>query len=377
MSRFFSYLGIAATLILGVLIIVFVNSTGTVRAPIETIPLASSTVSVLPPSPPVVQPKMDIPTTPTTTTPKKVATPTPTPTSASAPVQIPIKTVPIVAIPSVDNALLDTSASALRAALVNILCRVVIHGGQHIISGSGVFVDAKGTILTNAHIAEYFLLADRGASCSIRSGSPATDRYRAALIFISPAWIHANPDVISKTAPSGTGEYDFALLAVTKSVTESAFPISFPSIPLTTAPVTANTPVVIASYGAQFLDQSQILTDLSPTVVFGSIKDIFTFHANTIDVLALGGSAAAQEGSSGGGVADVSGKLVGTITTSTISGDTNTRSLDAITASYVRADYASETGQALDLLLAKPTATAITEFALQIPELEALIVAHL
>ena len=95
------------------------------------------------------------------------------------------------------------------------------------------------------------------------------------------------------------------------------------------------TPVVIASYGAQFLEQSQVQSALFPTVVFGSVKDIFTFATNTIDVLALGGSAAAQEGSSGGGVSDAAGKLVGTITTSTTKGTTDTRSLSAITASYI------------------------------------------
>lgn len=98
---------------------------------------------------------------------------------------------------------------------------------------------------------------------------------------------------------------------------------------------------------------------------------------NTIDVLALGGSVAAQEGSSGGGVADASGKLVGTITTSTVSGATDTRSLSAISASYIRAEYANETGRALDLLLAKPTDTSINDFASQIKTLEAIITANL
>ena len=157
----------------------------------------------------------------------------------------------------------------------------------------------------------------------------------------------------------------------------NSLPSSFPSLPLATTPSNTGTPVIIASYGAQFLESNQITSDLFPTVVFGSVKDIFTFAKNTIDVLALGGSAAAQEGSSGGGVADQSGKLVGTITTSTISGATNTRSLDAITASYIRAEYASEMGSALDLLLAESPAIAIADFAPHIPKLESIITANL
>lgn len=245
-------------------------------------------------------------------------------------------------------------------------------------SGSGVIIDSKGLILTNAHVAQYFLLADRGVSCHIRSGSPAVDSYRAKLIFISSAWINANSSLLTESTPSGTGEHDFALLAITHSATSTSLPSSFQSIPLATKPPsTAGAPVVIASYGAQFLDPSQIQTSLFPTLVFGSVKDVLTFGTNTVDVLALGGSAAAQEGSSGGGIADLSGDLIGTITTSTVSGDTSSRALSAITASYIRADYASETGKAFDVLLAEPVDTALANFASQIPALEAILTAHL
>lgn len=299
---------------------------------------------------------------------------------SAAPLSAPVPSAVAVATTlstAVENAALDAAASTLRAALVNIYCRVPFGRGVHIISGSGVFIDTKGIILTNAHIAEYFLLADRGATCTIRSGSPAVDRYTAALIFISPEWIRANADVIGAVAPTGTGEDDFALLAVTKSATGAPLPSPFPSIPLATTPPVSNTAVVIGAYAAQFLNENQLQTGLFPTIVFGSIKNILTFRANTADVLALGGSAAAQEGSSGGGVTNASGMLIGTITTSTVEGDTSTRALDAITASYIRADYASETGRALDLLLTQPTATSIAEFAPQIPALAAIVTAHL
>ena len=184
-------------------------------------------------------------------------------------------------------------------------------------------------------------------------------------------------NILTQTNPSGTGEYDFAFLAITKSATSAALPSSFPFIPLATAPPPTGTPVIIASYGAQFLESNQIQSFLFPTIVFGSVKDVFTFAATTIDVLTLGGSAAAQEGSSGGGVADGNGKLVGTITTSTTNGPTDTRKLDAITASYIRAEYASETGRALDLLLTEATSTSVANFAPQIPALESILTANL
>jgi len=272
---------------------------------------------------------------------------------------------------------LDAAASVLREALVNIICYASSGSKLQSISGSGVFIDSKGIILTNAHVAQYFLLASRGVSCVIRSGGPAIDKYKAALIYLPYSWVNANADILTKTDPIGTGEYDFALLAVTKSATSSDLPSSLPSIPLAQLPPASGTPVVIASYGAQFLEAGQIQSSLFPTVVFGSVKDVYTFVLNTIDILALGGSAAAQEGSSGGGVADASGTLIGTITTSTVQGATATRSLDAITASYIRSEYARETGSSLDILLAKPVAMAVSDFAPQISALGSILTSQL
>lgn len=278
---------------------------------------------------------------------------------------------------SSENMALDTSASTLRAALVNIVCYVPAGSSLHSISGSGVIIDPKGIILTNAHVAQYFLLTNLGVSCTIRSGSPATDSYKATPIFISPEWIKANADLLTEAAPSGTGQYDFAFLAVTKSATPASLPSSFPFIPLATKPLSTGTPIVIASYGAQFLEPSQVQFSLFPTIVFGSVKNVLTFSTSTIDVLALGGSAAAQEGSSGGGVANDSAKLAATITTSTVSGDTSSRELSAITESYVRSEYARETGKTLDSLLAEPIAISTANFATKIPTLETILIAHM
>jgi len=356
MLRFTPYLGIAAALALGALAISILGGTTMVHAPgtltITDVSSASSTQTV--------------------STPEKNTPPQQTPVS------VPVASVqPAPESAAVINAKLDVSAVALRNALVNIICHVPAESGLRSISASGVFIDPKGIILTNAHVAQYFLLADRGVVCTIRSGSPATDRYHAALIYISPVWLQANQNVLTQTLPNGTGAYDFAFLAISKSATTNPPPNVFPSVQLAITPPTTGAPIALASYGAQFLDSSQIQSGLFPTIVFGSVKDVFTFAENTIDVLALGGSVAAQEGSSGGGVVDTSGNLVGTITTSTVSGSTDTRSLDAITASYIRAEYASETGSALDLLLSEPTATTIADFAPKIQALEAIITAGL
>lgn len=368
MKRFAPYLGIIVALIFGVVAVSFFGNTTINHSATSNATTDSST-----PTHSFTPPKQEA-SDATTGAPQARVTPVPDKKIA----QPVAKSVSVPKSPTASEiAALDASALVLRGALVNIICYAQAGSGLHSISGSGVFVDPKGVILTNAHIAQYFLLADRGVSCYIRAGSPAADSYSAALIYISPAWLAANTNVLIQTEPSGTGEYDFAFLAVTKSATNVPLPSSFSFIPLALLPPSSGAPVVIASYGAQFLATNQVQSSLFPTVVFGSIKDVFTFASSTIDVLALGGSAAAQEGSSGGGIADASGTLTGVITTSTTEGATNTRSLTAITVSYIRAEYLRETGQALDALLALPTATAIADFAPRIPALESVITAHL
>jgi S1-C subfamily serine protease len=271
--------------------------------------------------------------------------------------------------------LIDAATLPLRNALVNIVCYVPLGLTIHSISGSGVLVDPKGIILTNAHIAQYFLLRDRGVSCTVRAGSPATDAYKASLIFISRAWIEENADLLVKPVPYGTGEHDFAFLAVTKSasVAGKALPEQFPFIPLANTVPTQGTPVVIGGYAAQFLAADQIQSALYPTLVFGSVKDVFTFVKNTVDVISLGGSAAAQQGSSGGGVADANGSLIGTIVTSTQEKVTSDRSLDAITAGYIRNAYEGEAGESLDVLLSRPVAASISQFETTKKELETVL----
>ena len=388
----------AVLIIIGFFIGLFVTDTNSISIkPAATTPIIASTTPPFPivTLPSVILPRIDFGQKVVTTDKKSVAgsvvatttslkAATPSAPLAEQTSSQPATPTPAPLAPS-GSALLDTTAATLRAALVNIICMAPASSTLHSISGSGVFVDSKGIILTNAHVAQYFLLADRDISCTIRSGSPATDHYKGALIYISPSWIHANPNTLSQATPIGTGEYDFALVAVTKSAihstnsgqTTALLPSSFPSITLAQLPPASGTPIVIASYGAQFLISEQIQSALFPTVVFGSVKDIFTFATNSIDVLSLGGSAAAQEGSSGGGIADSSGNLIGTITTSTVQGSTDTRNLSAITASYIRAEYARQTMSSIDALIAQSPDVSINDFDSHIPLLESLITAQL
>ncbi len=272
----------------------------------------------------------------------------------------------------------ENAAATARGALVNILCTSK-DGALKSISGSGVIIDPRGIILTNAHIGQYFLLLEGfpRASCSIRTGSPAKPTYDAKAMFVSPAWIYANPNTLTTADPTGTGEYDFAFLAITGTQTSTPLPSTFPYVPFNWGAPYAGEPIVIASYAAQFLSGDQIISNLAPTVVFGSIKEVFTFKTNTVDVFDLGGTAAAQEGSSGGGVISGTGRLEGIITTSTIEGNTSTRNLSAITTGYVARNFLAQTGVGLDDFLKRSPTESVATFAGEIAALRALILKNL
>jgi hypothetical protein len=270
---------------------------------------------------------------------------------------------------------LDQASHTLQAALINIIC-VTRRSGLHSISGSGVIIDPKGYILTNAHIAQFFLL-EGDATCRVRTGSPAVDRYSAKLAYLSPRWVEANAALLGDPSPTGTGEHDFALLGITGSLTAAPLPSTFPAVPLSATSLEVGAPVVIGSYGAQFLSYGEIISTLFPTLVFGSVKKLYTFHERTVDVLSLGGSVAAQEGSSGGGVVGTDGLLSGLITTSTNQGATDTRDLNAVTAPYLRGAYLNESGETLEVLLARAPSDAIRNFAPTASQLASVLTAKL
>src|SRR3989344_1284432 len=364
MARFES-LGVVAAALLAALFVIYFSDQAAVTMYVA--PVATS-----PPSAPATTTLLAFPILPLM---KETATPL-RPTSIVAPKPVIIEksttqTLPPVSV--VSQSALDASAVALRAALVNIVCIAPAGSTLHSTSASGILLGRSGYILTNAHVGQYFLLADQGVSCVIRTGSPAMMAYRAALVFIPTQWIRDNQTVLKQDAPSGTGERDFAILAVTRSATASPLPTTFPGLTLAFSTPPPGTPIVIASYGAQFLEFNQIETSLSPIVVFGSIQKLFTFGTSTADVLSVSGSVASQEGSSGDGIIDGDGMLIADITTSTVTGDTSTRSLSAITGAYIRREYATETGATLDILLATPPSEAVAAFAPQISALEAII----
>lgn len=298
----------------------------------------------------------------------------PTPSPTRPPVIVVPTVIPptetTVPLPATEAPEPHTSTTALlKGALVNIICLPAKGYNVQGMSGTGVVVDPRGIIVTVAHVGQNFLLEDfptkDAGNCTIRTGSPAKNAYDAELIYLSSTWIEENPETIVTSRPKGTGKDDFAFLAITKSLT-GALPSSFTAVKL--APVGARIAegdkVSSGSYGAEFLSSSEIRSSLYPTIAFGSVKEAYTFSKVTgnPDIFSVNAGAAAQEGSSGGGVLDAQDRFIGAITTRTVRPDLSLRDLQAITIDHIRREFKRETGKDLDTYLSGNTKALVSGY---------------
>ena len=243
-----------------------------------------------------------------------------------------------------------------RGALVNILC-MPRGGSLYPTSGSGVIIDPRGVILTNAHVAQYVLLSQDprvDISCTVRTGAPATARWIPEILYIPPVWVSAHVSDILNLHPSGTGEHDYALIAITGTVDGSPLPPSLPFLNPDTRQNIAfqGDSVLVASYPAEFLGGVTAEYNLFPASSVTTVGQLLTFSTNSIDVLGLGGVIEAQSGSSGGAVVNAWGRLVGLIATTSSGATTADRDLHALALSYINTDLAAQNGIDLSTILA-------------------------
>jgi S1-C subfamily serine protease len=250
-----------------------------------------------------------------------------------------------------------TINESARAALVNILC-MPRSGSLRPISGSGVVIDPRGVILTNAHVAQYVLLSQSpevDLSCTVRTGSPATARWIPEILYIPPVWVATHAHEITDAHPFGSGEHDYALLLIARSVdglsTQAGAPLpaapagGFRPLPFDTREAIGfqDDSVLAASYPAEFIGSLATQFNFYAASSVTTIKQLLTFNTGTVDLISLGGIIEAQGGSSGGAVVNAWGRLIGIITTTSEGDTTAARDLRALTLSYISRDLAAQT----------------------------------
>lgn len=257
-----------------------------------------------------------------------------------------------------------------RAALVNIFCSTKAGGAIHPFSGSGVVIDPRGIILTNAHLAQYFLLKDYpvagSVSCTIRTGSPAREMYKAELLYLPKKWVDAHAKDIVSQNPTGTGEHDYALLYITESSNPSLpLPTTFPYIDVDVSAVglIEGVPLLIAAYPAEFVGSITTLRDLYISSSIATIKKIYTFSLDLPDLIGMTGNVVAQKGASGGAFVDSNGKLVGLVVTTTEESSTGDRQLNAASLAHINRSMLAHTGGTLKEFLEKDPKNSVAIFA--------------
>lgn len=256
-------------------------------------------------------------------------------------------------------------------------------GSLNPISASGVIIDPRGVILTNAHVAQYVLLSEDpqiNLSCTIRTGSPASPHWIATIFYIPPIWVREHAKDLNVSHPMGTGERDYALLLITKALDGTSPTASFPYVAVDTRNAIGflNDPVLAASYPAEFVGGIEASRNLYPVSSVTAVKQMLTFASGDVDVISIGGVIEAQGGSSGGAVVNAWQRLIGIITTTSEGVTTADRDLHALTLYYINSDLKNETGSGLSDFLAADLRAKLENFRTQhVPELLRLFVQQL
>jgi len=307
---------------------------------------------------PVTLPEISTPT-PLMPLPREVTykpLPTETATSTEEEPEVipqPIPPIPELTLPSIPetpfitNFPSITNDSKLKSAIVNILCTSKVKEIGSI-SASGVLIDSRGVVLTNAHVGQFFLLtnlAKKGyVNCVVKTGNPATKSFNATLLYISKDWINKNYKNLTSDVSRGTGENDFALLLITNETNSKENLASFPFLSFDPIKIKKDKDIIVAGYPAEFLPSSTINKNLYSLSATSRVEKVFTFRENTVDLISTKGGVVAQRGSSGGAIVDDELSLIAIITTAS-SKFNSERNLYAITSLYINQVLKTATGE--------------------------------
>jgi hypothetical protein len=253
-----------------------------------------------------------------------------------------------VAVPS------EGQMKSISDVLVNIICTQKVGNMTKASTGSGVIISPTGVVITNAHVAQFFLLEDSGSGsvdCAIYKENIPTFGYRADLIYISPIWIEDNKEIMLEENPRGTGEKDYAFLQITENTNPVLkLPSKFSYTPVMTEEsiYTEGRRISVGGFPGSPLSIFDLAKAGSLKTDNTRIRDVFTILGETIDIFSTEKTPVAAKGASGGGVF-YNNNLIGVTVTVTKEG--NGARINAITTDYINRDLADEAGFNLNTII--------------------------
>lgn len=274
--------------------------------------------------------------------------------------------------PSLNNVLSEATSfgpetnNFIENVVVNIVCVNRISNRIRLTTGSGVVISPSGIVLTNAHVANSFLFNDKTSEdyqeCTLRRENIPTYGFNADLVYISNDWINQNLDFFTARNPKGTGEEDYALLAITSNTNQAlSLPDNFEYAPLLTSDsnIKEGVKVVAAGYPGTSSGIFEIDSNSSLKIAETFVDEVFTFETYSVDIVSTGPNNVAQKGASGGGVFDGNDLLGITVTTD----NTGEGSfINAITSPYILRDFNKDTGKKLTDFININTDILVQEF---------------
>lgn len=220
--------------------------------------------------------------------------------------------------------------SRFSKAVIQIYCSTP----QELFAASGVVVNERGLVLTNAHVAEIVKKAGE-SNCQARHGNPAASFAKLKLIF--------EAGVALKIADTQVPQRDIAFLQLFDSKD------SFGVAEINTADAAEDETVLTLGYPSEFLQG--INTESNSNLVFSTLKvDGFVDidgDKTTAEGYIFRGGLALQQGSSGTALINRSGKIVGIIFATTKAETTQDREGVGLTVSYIDKIMRLETGLGL------------------------------